>query len=153
MKFLVDHAFSGLEFTWFAVDSTGHIACFCSAGCGPVPEVAITNSELLESAEDIIDGLPCVGSAHNPTPPRGNPYHADRLAERGFYAFDWRAETEAYVIESKPTNPIRVADIASPDVQKAVGLLGLSLELTEIIQLSRAELLAALAPSSNASED
>lgn len=80
---------AGLDCIWIAVGVDGQVACFITAGEGPIPEGVLAQAFLrVEDVEGELLSLPKVGTAELKVDvPRPDDFV--ELAERGFYVYDW----------------------------------------------------------------
>lgn len=120
-------SFEGLEFDWFAVDSSRNIGHFATAGYGTVP-IKILNrldveqvDELWSLAEKLLE-LPVVGEATGHL--QGNISDWLELAQRGLFGFDWQHDSRLYHRATTPSMPIVVDDLPI-ELQRVVRLVEL----------------------------
>lgn len=112
----------GTEFDWLAHDKDGWVATVSTAGFGPVPEVVEQRLDLVDGAVAALDALPSTGVARELSSQDGD--HADwtRMAERGFYAYDWHDSLGPYQCVAVPSKPVRLLDLP-PAVQTVARLV------------------------------
>jgi hypothetical protein len=104
------------DYEWYAVDASGHVAVFTTAGIGPIPISVLTARLLADSFAEAVWKMPAKGRATMlvslPTP--DDYIH---FASRGFFAYDWsdvhRAawKTHRYEMQSRPDTPIHVSEL------------------------------------------
>ncbi len=107
----------GIDYEWFAVDAVGHIAAFTTGGSGPIPAVALADSETEDALDGFLLRLPVRGCATMLVSlPRPDDFIA--FAERGLFAYDWadvhraaRNYRGVYEIYSRPTSPISISEL------------------------------------------
>lgn len=96
------HDFAGQELDWLAHDLDGLRGYFCSAGFGPVPEVAAQS--LRDDLEAAVLALPIATAAHWVGGPHINVGHHFEIARRGFFAFDWDDRAKRYLLIAAPSS-------------------------------------------------
>ena len=72
----------GVDFDWFAIDVSGQLAVFASAGSGIIPNNVLKSQSVHESISEKIDA-----------PNWGNEAVWDDYAKLGLYVFDWYADS------------------------------------------------------------
>ena len=118
-------AFDGFEFDWFAVDASGHVGHFSTAGYGPVPLPVLERLDVgkegdLWSLGERLLVLPTIGSATGHASGHIDDWLA--LARRGLYGFDWKHWSGPYLRRATPDVPIKVEAIPD-DLQRLVRLV------------------------------
>ncbi len=120
-------AFEGVEFDWFAVDATGHVGHFSTAGYGPVPLPVLDRLDAAQTDElwslgERLLGLPVVGQATGHLPGEIDDWL--ELARRGLFGFDWQHGSGPYRRAATPGVPVSIADLPA-DLQRLVRLVEL----------------------------
>ncbi len=79
----------GIDCTWLAVDRTGAVGAFVTAGKGEIPTVLLADTAVdILQVETMLMDLPVVGDAvMHVTLPRPDDYLA--IASRGVHVYDW----------------------------------------------------------------
>jgi hypothetical protein len=104
---IFDHARKGSEYDWLALDGSGHLGLFSTAGAGPIPLALYgRESHKLEVFEGLY-ALPKVSRAVI-----CGKYNHDigdwvAMAERGIYAFDWRREQDDFCLVACPEDSLK----------------------------------------------
>jgi hypothetical protein len=96
------------DLAWLAVDTSGRLAVFTTAGIAPIPSTVLDHPAEVRSAEELLRKLPTIGQSHLlVTLPRPDDYVG--FARRGLFAYDWRdvhrtsnQHTNCYEIISRP---------------------------------------------------
>jgi hypothetical protein len=99
----------GREFDWFAVDGSGHIGHFATAGCGPVPAAVRARLAELRDMDERVLNLPTIGDATGHLP--GQIEDWLEMAKRGLFAYDWKHWSGPYRRAATPSRPITVVDL------------------------------------------
>ena len=110
MEFLFQHAYLGAEADWIAVDQSGRLGYFSTAGAGPIP----TTFERDMDCEDIFEtilALEVSGSMNLVGQHEGSLNDWIEVARRGIFAFDWVSEVNCYSLVAKPNNLLSVSDL------------------------------------------
>jgi hypothetical protein len=89
------HDIQGIEFDWFAVDRSGCVALFATAGNGPVPASVLVSSDAHCA---IGDSITVFGF--------GSPEVWQSYAHAGLYAFDWSNSQSSYIRVAEPTEGV-----------------------------------------------
>jgi hypothetical protein len=125
-------AFEGFEFDWFAVDATGHVCHFSTAGSGPVPlsvldRLDAAKTDALWSLGRRLLTLPVIGAATGHLPGRIDDWL--ELARRGLFSFDWpfpslwsRYIEHSYRRAATPSVPLEIVTL-SPELQRLIRLV------------------------------
>ena len=103
---------SGVDCAWLASDRNGHLGTFITAGSAPIPIEALNADFAVVDLEDALCKLPPVSGVQLlVSVPRPDSYR--KLAERGFYVYDWMDvhqpatdATGAYQPVAIPIDPI-----------------------------------------------
>jgi hypothetical protein len=118
-----DHPFLGDEFDWLAVDSTGAIGFFSTAGCGWIPESVLTNAESFRDTLKIVSKLPRLGEPeYRSNLPVAESKDWLAVAARGIFAFDWNPYTDQYELVASPhvllgsSDAVEIAALAAQTV-------------------------------------
>jgi hypothetical protein len=108
-----------VDCVWVASDRDGHVGAFATAGIGPIPELALSNTRSLPvtDIEEAILKLPKVSSCRLiASVPRPDSFIA--MAERGFYVYDWSdvhrtvaSLMDAYEPMACPVNPVSLEEL------------------------------------------
>jgi hypothetical protein len=85
----------GIEFDWFAIDQSGNVALFATAGAGFVPPYVFANRE---HYEEISEGIE---ASHWGSKEVWNDY-----ATLGLYVYDWKLPNGPYRQERKPSREL-----------------------------------------------
>ena len=114
----------GVDFTWYAVDTDGHVAQF-TAGYAPIPTAVFVDETLATKADEYFDTAPETSAAQLA---RGYRLGASadasaflRPARRGLFLF---SETGAqgnptYRLVGTPSKPV-LAETLAPNIKRAV---------------------------------
>lgn len=81
----------GLEFDWFAVDESGQVALFATAGCGPIPRQILA---VAEQHGEISDQIAVEGWGSNAV--------WRSYAKVGLFAYDWDDQAQGYARVAVP---------------------------------------------------
>jgi hypothetical protein len=87
--------FPGLEFDWFAVDATGNIGLFSTAGFGPVPIEVQTHFQEYDRVAAHIDWRV--------------PEVWQESAKHGLFVFDWQHWEGPYLKMEQPVSEVEAA--------------------------------------------
>ncbi|WP_156804635.1 hypothetical protein [Gallaecimonas xiamenensis] len=90
---IYEEEIEGREFDWYAIDDSGNIALFSTAGEGSIPKLVIENYKHHDEISDSIDA-----------PNWGSPEVWGDYAKLGFFVFDWDLPGGPYLRECSPTN-------------------------------------------------
>jgi len=86
---------AGEEFDWFAVDETGHVAVFATAGSGPVPAQVPTEASLHDAVGNRIEvsgwGTNEIWCSY---------------AKVGLFAYEWDERRNCYSRVAEPTQTV-----------------------------------------------
>lgn len=111
-------ALTGVEFDWFAIDSSGFLALCSSAGFGPIPDsvlaVATPTTRPDDATDDLLNVLPERGQAVPEGRGPGTCEEWRALARRGFFVYDWRHRQGPYERVIHPSAPLRVSACRNP---------------------------------------
>lgn len=125
-------AFEGFEFDWFAVDASGHVGHFSTAGFGPVPlsvldRLDAAKTDELWSLGRRLLNLPVIGPATGHLPERIEDWLES--ARRGLFSFDWpfpslcsRYIEHSYCRAATPSVPVELVAL-SPELQRLIRLV------------------------------
>ena len=102
-------AIVGNEFDWFAVDGTGHVGHFATAGFGPAPSAILSRLDDLRDLDERVLRLPIIGEATANRPGEIDDWL--EMARRGLFAFDWQHWSGPYRRVATPSVPLLVADL------------------------------------------
>ena len=97
------------EFDWLAVDGTGHLGHFATAGFGPVPAAVIARFEEMRDLDQRILRLPVTGNATGHLPGKIEDWL--EMARRGLFAYDWKHWKGPYQRAATPNRPAVLADL------------------------------------------
>jgi len=80
---------AGLDVVWLALDKSGQLGAFVTAGEGPIPAAALRCPVMrIEEVESALRSLPRIASAElRVSVPRPDDFV--ELAERGLFVYDW----------------------------------------------------------------
>jgi hypothetical protein len=113
----------GIEFDWFAVDRSGRIALFATAGSGPVPANVLAFSGAHNSIGDVI-ALSDFGSLEV----------WQSYAHAGLYVFDWSDSQGSYIRVAEPTAGVEFKHVHA--VAAIPGLPRLPLSFSAVAAIS-----------------
>ena len=100
----VEHRFVGLEFDWIAVDASGRVALFSTAGSGYVPPSVLVDADGHDAALAAILETPAVTTAaFTPQVGPGCVNTWRLVAERGLFAYDSDCVSANYRLVAAPT--------------------------------------------------
>ena len=103
---------AGLDLVWIGIDKSEQVAAFVTAGSGYVPPSALDGISDVEKL--ILEQSPrCAYKLHIDVP---RPDSYVKLAERGYFVFDWAHVGEQdsyYELAARPVVPIRVPDLSA----------------------------------------
>ncbi len=106
--FIKEHKyFMGSEYDWGAVDTCGQLACFSSAGFGPIPQFC--NERPDEEELDLLDAIfemPIVTTYKQVSGFDCSPADSFDIAKRGIYSYDWCHTKKQYELIALPKKPI-----------------------------------------------
>lgn len=128
----------GLQFEWYAIDRSGLLAILNTAGCGPIPEIMLTDEQAWERADSALLSLPERCTARS-GPGRYYDSEFEQIAQRGLFAYDWSDVGQPYTdlsaryeLQAYPVQPLTVADLRlPPEIAAWVAAVRLDVLFTE----------------------
>jgi len=130
LKYVIAKDLSDFDWIWVAQDRNGMLACFVTAGVGPVPQPLLLSwqnksDEVILSIEEYLLGLPILSSVNSRVgKAAGNFDSYYEMSKRGFFAFDWSdaqaheaAKTGQYQIISEPKTPLNISSLSKNEVE------------------------------------
>jgi hypothetical protein len=105
MAFIVDHERSRVEFDWIAVDRSGCLGYFATAGFGPIPSSVASNCDLYDEVLEAVLLMPIRGSADVSPTAKGDVSEWLEVARRGMFAYDWCVSRSCYELVARPSVP------------------------------------------------
>jgi hypothetical protein len=109
------------EFDWFAVDGSGQLGHFATAGFGPAPAAVIARLDEMRDLGQRVLCLPVTGEATGHL--SGEIEDWLEMARRGLFAYDWKHWDGPYQRAATPGRPVALGDLPA--------------EVREIVQVVR----------------
>lgn len=103
-------ALRGMDFSWLAADSDGHVAWLVTFGSAVVPSWVDRNAGAFDEVESALSALPVRGGV-NASKVSGYVYEWLDIARRGVFGFDWSVHEGPYRLIARPEHAIRVGEL------------------------------------------
>lgn len=135
-----EHPRWGINFEWLAVDPTGCVALFDSAGYGAVPPIVFQHVEHVDDAVDMVDGLPMLNKAIKKVRSEGGDHtYWSNIIIRGLYVYDWELWHGPYQRLTSPVKLVSVDDLP-PSIRSAAQLVKVSVPFSSVRSFTTAML-------------
>jgi hypothetical protein len=100
----------GMDFSWLAADSDGHVAWLVTFGSAVVPPWVDRDDAAYDDMESALAALPVRGGMSAGEEPRNVREWLD-VARRGVFGYDWRVHDGPYQLIARPDQPIHVGEL------------------------------------------